>query len=45
MLKFKDIADIIKANPEPEEAVNVLVDTALKNGGHDNVTCLMFRID
>ena len=44
MLKFKDIADIIKANPEPEEAVNILVDTALENGGHDNVTCLVFKI-
>ena len=45
MLKFKDIADILKANPEPEKAVNTLVDEALKNGGHDNVTCLVFRID
>ncbi|MBQ7544329.1 MAG: serine/threonine-protein phosphatase [Synergistaceae bacterium] len=45
MLDFKDIAAIMKANPEPSDAVNALVDAALGRGGRDNVTCLVFRVE
>ena len=44
MLNFQEIAAIMKDNPEPADAVNRLVDSALEHGGHDNVTCLVFRI-
>ena len=42
MLSFRDIAAIMKDNPNPDDAVNRLVDEALQRGGHDNVTCLAF---
>ena len=45
MLTFREIAAIMNANPEPADAVNGLVDAALERGGHDNVTCLVFRIE
>ena len=44
MLEFKDIAGIMKNYPEPADCVNALVDAALMRGGHDNVTCVVFRI-
>ena len=45
MLTFREIADIMQNTPEPSDAVNKLVDAALERGGHDNVTCLVFRIE
>lgn len=45
MLTFSEIAAIMKDSPEPSEAVNRLVDSALEHGGRDNVTCLVFRIE
>ncbi len=45
MLTFREIAEIMKDCPEPADAVNRLVDSALAHGGHDNVTCLVFRIE
>ena len=45
MLTFSEIAAIMNANPDPAKAVNALVDSALEHGGHDNVTCLVFRIE
>ncbi len=44
MLRFPEIAGIMKAAANPEEAVNNLVDFALYKGGHDNVTCIVFEI-
>ena len=44
MLRFPEIAGIMKAAANPEEAVNNLVDFALCNGGHDNVTCIVFWV-
>ena len=45
MLTFREIAEIMKNNPEPADAVNKLVESALEHGGHDNVTCLVFRVE
>ncbi len=44
MLKFPEIAGIMKAAANPEEAVNNLVDFALNKGGRDNVTCIVFEV-
>ena len=44
MLTFPEISRIMSAAREPSEAVNMLVDSALKKGGRDNVTCLVFEI-
>ena len=44
MLAFPEISRIMRAAKNPSEAVNILVDSALKNGGRDNVTCLVFEI-
>lgn len=40
MVKFKDIAAIMQNSGNVSDAVNALVDAALFNGGHDNVTCI-----
>ena len=45
MLDFREIAGIMKDCPEPADAVNRLVDSALEHGGRDNVTCLVFRVE
>ena len=45
MLAFKDIAAAMKANSEPADAVNALVETALEHGGRDNVTCIVFKAE
>ena len=45
MLTFPEIAKIMKDNPEPSEAVNKLVDSALEHGGRDNITCVVFSIE
>lgn len=44
MLAFPDIAQIMRNYPEPADCVNALVEAALMRGGHDNVTCVVFRI-
>ena len=44
MLRFPEIAGIMKASANPEEAVNNLVDFALNKGGRDNVTCIVFEV-
>ena len=45
MLTFPEISRIMKANPEPSEAVNNLVKAALERGGRDNITCIVFKIE
>ena len=44
MLTFPEISRIMSAAKTPSEAVNMLVDSALENGGKDNITCLVFEI-
>lgn len=44
MLAFPEISRIMSAAKDPSEAVNMLVDSALENGGRDNVTCIVFEI-
>lgn len=41
MLRHREIDAIIRAYPEDSDAVNFLVDAALKKGGVDNVTCIV----
>ncbi len=38
------VADILRSYPDPDEAADVLVDTALHNGGRDNVTVVVMRV-
>ena len=44
MLTFPEISRIMSAAKNPSDAVNMLVDSSLKNGGRDNVTCVVFEI-
>ena len=44
MLTFPEISRIMRASRDPAEAVNLLVEGALRNGGRDNVTCVVFEI-
>ena len=41
MLSDLQIQDILRSNVDSKSAVNVLVDSALRNGGRDNITCLV----
>ena len=41
MLSDQQIQDILLANIDSKSAVNILVDSALQNGGRDNITCLL----
>ncbi len=41
MLTHKEIAEIMKRDEDVSEIVNELVNLALNNGGHDNVTCIV----
>lgn len=41
MLSNLQIQEILRSNGNGESAVNVLVDSALQNGGRDNITCLV----
>ena len=43
MLTHKEIADIMRRNESTDVIVNALVDSALDNGGHDNVTCIVLE--
>ena len=45
MLTFPEVSRIMQDNPEPSDAVNKLVDSALEHGGRDNITCIVFRIE
>jgi protein phosphatase len=44
MLSDKHIAQILKANPNPEETCNILVDTANEAGGKDNITAVVVNM-
>ena len=41
MLKDKEIFDLVKANNE--NIADILVDTANKNGGNDNITVIVVK--
>ena len=44
MLKHRDMNEIMKASETVSDAVNGLVDEALKRGGKDNVTCIVIDL-
>jgi protein phosphatase len=41
----KGIEDILKSKPEPEAQANALVEQALENGGGDNVTVVVVKVE
>ena len=43
MLKYNEIAEIITKYNEPDRIINNLVESALNNGGFDNITCIYLR--
>lgn len=43
MVPEAEIAEILRATEIPDEACRALVDSALRHGGHDNVTVLIAR--
>lgn len=43
MLSDEEIAGIMTASAAPEECVRDLIDAALKNGGRDNVTVIVYK--
>ena len=43
MLSHKDIAEIMRKDEDVTVIVNELVDSALNNGGRDNVTCIVLE--
>ena len=45
MLTDEDIANILRAGGTEEQLTNALVDTALANGGKDNVTVIVGKVD
>lgn len=45
MLSFEELSEVLEEHPEPQEAVDALVRTANDNGGKDNVTVIVIRID
>lgn len=44
MLTHKEIALIMKTGESVSEIVNALVNLALNNGCHDNVTCIVIEV-
>lgn len=44
LLGEKDILDVLKQFPDPQEACNKLVAQANENGGHDNITAVLIKI-
>ena len=43
MLTDTEIEEIIIKAEDPVEAVNGLIDSALKKGGYDNATCMVIE--
>ena len=43
MLTHKELNDIVTSYESPSDIVNALTDTALANGGHDNITCIFVK--
>ena len=43
-IKPKAITDIIAAHDDLKKAAETIVETALENGSHDNLTCLLIKI-
>ena len=43
MLRDEIILKISEKYPEPENTVKKLIESALKNGGHDNITVIAVR--
>ena len=44
MLSYGEISEIMRTNADVSEISDNLVDAALKNGGKDNVTCIVIEI-
>ena len=45
MLSHKEISDIMTCGTNVSETANNLINTALNNGGKDNVTCIVIEIE
>lgn len=45
MVSDQELADILGGPERPDEMVKLIVDLALKRGGHDNLTCVIVFID
>lgn len=45
MLSFSELSDVLKARPDPKDAVDELIRLANDHGGRDNVTVIVIRID
>ena len=43
MLSHKEIAEIMRRDKDVSEIANELVDSALNNGGRDNITCIVLE--
>lgn len=44
MLKDDEIADVLRAEPHPKQAVQKLIDAANARGGKDNITVVLVRV-
>ncbi len=45
MVTFDELSEVLLSRPEPQDAVDELVRMANDNGGKDNVTVVVIRID
>lgn len=45
MLEDSDLQDVLRANPEPQAVVDVLITEANRRGGLDNITAIVVRVD
>jgi serine/threonine protein phosphatase PrpC len=45
MMQDEDIRRIVNQNPNPQEACRELIQLANQNGGDDNITCILVRLE